>query len=186
MIVKLPIVARIVMIFAIVVSVSMFAKVNASTSSNTAGEEENGNFLKGINIPNDRYLQVRVSVNNFNLTVDLAITDDQKAEGLAVKDYLNENEGMLFVYEQPSRQTFWMKDMKFPIDIIWLDANGTVVHIENTLQPCVSVLNSDVSILNCPLYTPHNGSQYVLETIAGFSQKHNVKIGTDIDFYLSS
>jgi hypothetical protein len=82
MIVKLPIVARIVMIFAIVVSVSMFAKVNASTSSsNTAGEEENGNFLKGINIPNDRYLQVRVSVNNFNLTVDLAIIDDQKAEG---------------------------------------------------------------------------------------------------------
>ena len=93
---------------------------------------------------------------------------------------------MLFVSEQSSRQSFWMKDMKFPIDIIWLDSNGTVVHIEHTLQPCISVLNPAASIRNCPIYTPDKDSQYVLETIAGFSQKHNVKIGTHIDFYFAS
>jgi uncharacterized protein len=77
----------------------------------------------------------------FELTTDLAIIDNQKADGLSVKDHLKENEGMLFVSEQSSTQRFRMKDMKFPIDIIWLDSNGAVVHIEHTLQHCNSVLN---------------------------------------------
>jgi uncharacterized protein len=188
MIVKLQIVGGIIMIFAILLSVSIYLNVKpfASLFSKAAGEEENRNFLNGINIPNNRYLQARVIVNGFELTADLAITHDQKAEGLAVKDHLKENEGMLFVYEQPSRQTFWMKGMKFPIDIIWLDNNGTVVHIEHTLKPCISTLNPGDSILNCPIYTPEDNSLYVLETVAGFSQQHNIKIGTNINFYLVS
>ncbi len=189
MIVKLQLVGRILIIFTIVLSVSMYVTVKPSISSsfsNVAGEEDNRNFLNGIDIPKDTYLQARAIVNGFELTTDLAITADQKAEGLAVKDHLKENEGMLFVSEQSSRQSFWMKDMKFPIDIIWLDSNGTVVHIEHTLQPCISVLNPAASIQSCPIYTPDKDSQYVLETIAGFSQKHNVKIGTHIDFYFAS
>jgi uncharacterized membrane protein (UPF0127 family) len=43
------------------------------------------------------------------------------AKGLAVKNELRDNESMLFVYEEPSKQSFWMKDMRFPIDIIWID-----------------------------------------------------------------
>lgn len=189
MIVKLQLVGRILIIFTIVLSVSMYVTVKPSISSsfsNVAGEEDNRNFLNGIDIPKDTYLQARVIVNGFELTTDLAITADQKAEGLAVKDHLKENEGMLFVSEQSSRQSFWMKDMKFAIDIIWLDSNGTVVHIEHNLQPCISVLNPAASNRNCPIYTPDKDSQYVLETIAGFSQKHNVKIGTHIDFYFAS
>ena len=188
MIIRLQIAGRMIVICAIVISISAFADLNSSTSSlsNATGEEQNRTSLKGITIPNDRYLQARVIVNGVELTADLAITEEQKAEGLAVKDHLKENEGMLFVYEQPSRQGFWMKDMKFPIDIIWIDSNGTVVHIENTLQPCNSILNSGASILNCPIYTPDNNSLYVLETVAGFSQKYNVTVGTHIDFYLLS
>jgi uncharacterized protein len=187
MITKLQIIGRIMMISAIVfclLSISLQANPSTSSSFYNSLEAQNRNFFKAIDTPNDRYLQARVIVNSFELTADLAITDDQKAEGLAVKDHLKENEGMLFVSEQPSRQSFWMKDMKFPIDIIWLDSNGTVVHIEHNLQPCVSILNPAASIRNCPIYTPDNDSQYVLETVAGFSQKHNVKIGTNIDFYL--
>ena len=190
MITRLQIGGRMILIFAIVFSISASTDLNNSSSSssfsNATGEEQNRNFLNDIYIPNDRYLQARVMVNGFELTADLAITEEQKAEGLAVKDQLKENESMLFVYEQPSRQSFWMKDMKFPIDIIWIDSNGTVVHIEHTLQPCNSILNSGASILNCPIYTPDNKSLYVLETVAGFSQKYNVKIGTHIDFYLLS
>jgi uncharacterized membrane protein (UPF0127 family) len=144
----------------------------------SSGAEGSGNFL--------RDLKAVVTVNGFNLTADLAITDEQKAEGLAVKDSLKENEGMLFVYEQPSDQSFWMKDMKFPIDIIWLDSNGTVVHIEQNLQPCISVANPGVSVLNCPVYTPDLEAMYVLETVAGFSQRHNIVNGTKIDFSLAS
>ena len=168
-----------------ILSISLY--VNPSTSSfyKSLGAQ-NQNFFKGIDIPDDRYLQARVIVNGFELTADLAITEDQKTKGLAVKDDLKENESMLFVYEQPSRLGFWMKDMKFPIDIIWLDSNGTVVHIEHNLQPCVSIPKIGSSIPNCPIYTPDKDSLYVLETVAGFAQKHNVKIGTNIDFYLVS
>jgi uncharacterized membrane protein (UPF0127 family) len=167
-------------------SISLQANPSKSSSFYNSLEAQNQNFFKGIDAPNDGYLQARVIVNGFEMTADLAVTDDQKTKGLAIKDDLKENESMLFVYEQPTRLGFWMKDMKFPIDIIWLDRNGTVVHIEHNLQPCISILNSGSSILNCPIYTPDKDSLYVLETIAGFSQKHNVKIGTNIDFYFVS
>ena len=139
----------------------------------SSGAEGSGNFL--------RDLKAVVTVNGFNLTADLAITDEQKAEGLAVKDSLKENEGMLFVYEQPSDQSFWMKDMKFPIDIIWLNNNGTVVYIRHNLQPCIMTFD-----FLCPIYTPDKDSLYVLETVSGFSKKHSIKIGTHVDFQLIS
>jgi uncharacterized protein len=140
--------------------------------------EEHEGFLKGIkDITNHKPIQAKITVNGFQLITDLAINNDQQSKGLSIKDTLNENEGMLFVFKQPSRQGFWMKDMKFPIDIIWLDTNSTVVHIENNLKPCISVLS-------CHVYFPDKNSLYVLETTAGFSQRHNVKIGTHIDLTL--
>jgi uncharacterized protein len=164
-----------VTIIAILVNVSLFVKENPLSSN--AQEEENETFLKGVDIPKDKYLHARVKVNSFELTADLAIKNDQRIKGLAIKDQLKENEGMLFIFEQPARYGFWMNGMKFPIDIIWLDGNGTIVHIEHNLQPCVSSFN-------CPTYIPDKDSLYVLETIAGFSQKHSLKIGTVIHFQL--
>jgi len=87
---------------------------------------------------------------------------------------------MLFVFQQPGRYGFWMIGMKFPIDIIWLDSNGTVTHIEHSLAPCPpNPLN-----LFCPTYSPERDSLYVLETVAGFSNKHNVNPGTHISLEL--
>ena len=71
-----------------------------SSLSNTAEGFEN--FLKRFeSIPNDRYLQAKVIINGFELRVYLAVTNDQQIKGLSVKDHLKENEGMLFVYQQP-------------------------------------------------------------------------------------
>jgi uncharacterized membrane protein (UPF0127 family) len=166
-----------VIIAVILSSMSLF--LVASSLSNTTGGYEN--FVKGVDsIPNDRYLRAKVIVNDdFELTVYMAVTNDQQVKGLSVRDHLKENEGMVFVYEQPTRQTFWMKDMKFPIDIIWLDSNGTVVHIEHNLQPCIMTF-----AFMCPSYIPDDDSLYVLETVAGFSKKHGIKVGTNVDFQL--
>ena len=167
-----------VIIAVILFGISLFLVV--SSLSNTAEGFEN--FLKRFeSIPNDRYLQAKVIINGFELRVYLAVTNDQQIKGLSVKDHLKENEGMLFVYQQPSRQGFWMKDMKFPIDIIWLDNNGTVVYIKNSLQPCIMTF-----AFLCPTYTPDKDSLYVLETGSGFSKKHGIKIGTHADFQLIS
>jgi uncharacterized protein len=142
---------------------------------------KNGGFeslLKTVpSTPNSKYMQAIVTANGFGIRADLAITSDQHIKGLSIKNHLRENQGMLFMFERPARYGFWMKDMNFPIDIIWLDNNRTVVHIEHDLVPC----HSD---FQCPTYTPHKDSLYVLETVAGFSQKHRVTIGTQIDFHV--
>jgi len=125
------------------------------------------------------YRQVNVSVNGQVLIADIAATDEQIVKGLSVKNTLAENEAMLFVFDNEAQYTFWMKNMKFPIDIIWIDADKTVVHIEHNLQPC----SSD---LLCPTYKPVDDSLYVLETVAGFAEKHDIAKGTAVHFELSA
>jgi uncharacterized protein len=66
-----------------------------------------------------------------------------------------------------------MNGMKFPIDIMWLNGNGTIVHIESNVQPCIS---------SCQLYTPDTDALFVLETTAGFSKRHDIKLGTKVNF----
>jgi uncharacterized membrane protein (UPF0127 family) len=146
--------------------------------SNTSISHTNAdNFLAGISAPPDRYQRAEVTVNNITLNTDLALTQEQQTKGLAIKNAMNETQGMLFVFQQPALESFWMKDMKFPIDIIWMDANRTVVYIAPNLQPCPTVGD-------CPGYVPTKESLYVLETTAGFSQRHHVKPGTQMNFHL--
>jgi uncharacterized membrane protein (UPF0127 family) len=158
-------------------AVAQIADNKRTTTTFPLEKSENDFHLNEAQIPADRYLQSKITVNNFELIADLAITNDQQVKGLDVKDQLKENEGMLFVEKQPAKYDFWMRGMKFPIDIIWLDSNRTVIHIERNLQPCVSDLH-------CPLFTPDKDALYILETVAGFSKKHNVEIGTHMDFHL--
>ncbi|HZC88191.1 MAG TPA: DUF192 domain-containing protein [Nitrososphaera sp.] len=125
---------------------------------------------------NNGYQQVNVTVNHVKLVADIASNEEQMTKGLAVKDHLNENEAMLFVFTTPGNHGFWMKDMKFPIDIIWMNANKTVVHIEHSLNPCTPI--------SCPIYQPNSDSLYVLETVAGFANRYNVTEGTTMEFDL--
>ena len=150
------------------------AQINNSTNNNT------NPILKAIQeglSADNKYLKAKVTVKGFELNADVPITSELMARGLAVKNQLKESEAMLFVFEESGQHSFWMKDMKFPIDIIWLDSDGKVGHIEQNLQPCVSVLI-------CTSYSPDIDSQYVLETVAGFTQRHNISVGTDIDIEL--
>jgi hypothetical protein len=156
--------------------ISLFIMANSSAIQN--GYTSSHDFLTGISIPANRYLKADMSVNSYKMIVDLALTQDQQTKGLAVKSHMNESEGMLFVFQQPSRPSFWMKDMKFPIDIIWLGANRSVVYIAPNLEPCPSQSN-------CPGYVPNRDSLYVLETTAGFSHRHNVTVGTQTNFQLA-
>ena len=136
-------------------------------------------FFAKTNVNDSEYLKGYVIVDNYKILVDIALTDKQVQDGLSIKNSLNENEGMLFFLGEPRKASFWMKNMKFPIDIIWIDADKTVVHIEHSLQPC----SSD---LLCPTYSPVDDSLYVLETVGGFAEKHNIAKGTPVDFELSA
>ena len=145
------------------------AAVNNETA--LAGSSNYNNNISGY-----YYRQVNVTVNEVGLVADIAETGEQRSKGLAIKDSLNETEGMLFVFSEPRQYVFWMKDMKFPIDIIWLDSNKTVVHVEHSLDPCGPV--------SCQTYRPGADSFYVLETVAGFADKYGVIEGTKVKFDL--
>ena len=151
-----------------------------ATEAATQANHAHTNLVKALQdgLQNgSEYLRAKVSIEGYELSAEIPVTGELMSKGLSVKNQLRENESMLFVFEEPLRHTFWMKDMKFPIDIIWLDSNSKIVHIEENLMPCPLVLI-------CPSYAPNADSQYVLETIAGFAQRHNISLGTTIKFEL--
>lgn len=145
----------------------------------TEGEQQENIISEEISSGSKGYLQANVTVNGLVLVADISATNEQWTKGLSVKDSLAENEAMLFVFGNEAEHRFWMKDMKFPIDIIWIDSNKTVVHIEHNLQPC----NSGVL---CTTYKPNDDSLYVLETVGGFAEKYGIVKGTQVEFELKA
>jgi uncharacterized protein len=148
-------------------------------ATNVAVQFNNGNtnLAKAVQEASQNgtdYLKAKISIKGLQLSADIPTTRELMGKGLGVKDELKENESMLFVFEKPGKHSFWMKDMKFPIDIIWLDSNGKVVHIQENLEPCPLVFI-------CPTYAPSTDSQYVLETVSGFSSRHNIGLGTIVN-----
>jgi uncharacterized protein len=137
------------------------------------GERLNSDEANTKSLPN----KVNITINDVILQADVALTADEQTKGLSIKDTLQSNEGMLFPYEAPRILSFWMRDMKFPIDILWLGADKKVVHIEESLQPCSP-------LLPCPSYAPDVQAQYVLETVAGFSSSNGITEGTHVEFNL--
>jgi hypothetical protein len=121
------------------------------------------------------YNQTVVSIGGVTLLADIADTPDKMNLGLGIRDNMTESQAMLFPFKQEGRQGFWMNGMKFPIDIIWINADKQVVHIEHSLPPCPN-------IVDCPVHTPDQQAMYVLETTAGFSQRHNVTDGAQVEF----
>lgn len=120
-----------------------------------------------------------VKIKNLIIPVDLAITPDQQAMGLSYRNSLNASQGMLFPFHTPGDYSFWMKDMRFPLDILWIDSGNNIVHIEKNLQPCVF-------ILLCPSYSPHSASKYVLEVNSNYTTKNNITVGDRVSFNISN
>ena len=111
-----------------------------------------------------------IQIGDATLRVEVADTDQKRARGLSGRPALAENEGMLFVFEEPGRYGFWMKDMNFSIDIIWIGQDKKVVEIMNTIAPETfpEVFYSKELI------------QYVVETRAGFAKENNVQLGDKV------
>lgn len=111
-------------------------------------------------------------VGGVELQIEFAKTDEARSAGLSKYAEIADDFGMVFVFERPGKHGFWMKDMHFPIDIVWIGQDMAIVHIERGVSP-----DSYPSI-----FRPSADAAYVLETKAGFSQKQNLKIGDRIFF----
>lgn len=102
--------------------------------------------------------------------VEISDTNTERQRGLSFHTPLTSDEGMLFVFEKEDFHGFWMKDMLFSIDIIWIDANLRVVHIEREVSPETYP----------KVFRPESKSLYVLEILAGQSEINNIKIGDSL------
>jgi uncharacterized membrane protein (UPF0127 family) len=108
--------------------------------------------------------------------LEKAMTLSEQALGLSYRKRLPENQGMLFIFPKARYLTFWMKDMNFPIEIIWLNENNEVVDISLDQKPCVS-------LTACPLITPKVPAQKALEVNVGFVQKYGIKEGEKLGIF---
>jgi len=116
----------------------------------------------------------RVCHNNFCFEVELAITPTEKARGLMLRQFMDDSKGMLFVYDEEDTHSFWMKNMQFPLDIIWINANKDVVYISKETQPCKTK--------PCESIMPDVRAQYILEINAGLTDRLNIKVGDKLIF----
>ncbi len=104
---------------------------------------------------------------------EIADDAEERRVGLMNRESLKDNEGMLFVFEDPKpRITFWMKNTLIPLDMIRMDSSGHVLHMEQDVQPCVNE--------PCPTYGPKLASivsKYVLELNAWKIKETEIEVG---------
>jgi uncharacterized membrane protein (UPF0127 family) len=106
--------------------------------------------------------------------IEVATDDDTRAQGLMFRDRIPEGTGMLFVFVQSGDYPFWMKNTLVPLDMIWVDDQKRVVHVQANVPPC----KADP----CPSYPPHAVAKYVLELGGGQAAKHRVVNGSTLTF----
>lgn len=119
------------------------------------------------------YTQGAVVLEGEEFRVDIADTEEKRNQGLGGRESIGKNEGMLFVFGEPLIPTFWMKGMKFPIDIIWIRGNEVIGFAENA-QP-----EDRGEALK--LYQSPGFINYVLEVDAGTVSRLGIKVGSELE-----
>jgi hypothetical protein len=110
------------------------------------------------------------------LQVEVMVEDADRAMGLMFRPSLPEDRGMLFIFERPDFYGIWMKNCRFPIDIVWLDEERRVVHVSERTPPCTAD--------PCPVYEPLRKAVYVVELNAGVAKAEKAVVGSAFSFEL--
>ena len=111
-----------------------------------------------------------VEIGGREISVEIADEPDEQVQGLSGREGLPENEGMLFVFERPGFYKFWMKGMRFALDLVWIGADWKIVGVSRNVMP----ESYPGAIL------PPARAQYVLELDAGLAAKYGLKPGDNV------
>lgn len=109
-------------------------------------------------------------INNQTFKLEVAKTEEEKQIGLSKHKKLSEDKGMIFIFDKPSYYSFWMKDMKFPIDILYINGDRIVTIYES------QQVGSPIVV------SPSEPSDKVLEIKAGLAKKYKIKLGDKVTF----
>ncbi|MBM3281272.1 MAG: DUF192 domain-containing protein [Candidatus Harrisonbacteria bacterium] len=127
----------------------------------------------------DKAASSSVAINNHLIRVTLAETSFSRSKGLSGHAPLASDEGMLFLFPRATIQSFWMKDMLFPLDIIWLQSvsakEAKIIGVAKNAQPLKSLLNLEYFTSPAPV-------DWVLEVSAGTFDSLKMKVGDSATF----
>ena len=115
--------------------------------------------------------EVRVGTGVFQTRI--ADNEASLQQGLSGVEKLKPNEGLLMIFASDDTWGIWMKDMKIPLDIVWLDSNKSVVNIVKNASPELSTTKT---------FTPVKAARYVIELPEGSVVKNSITIGDKATF----
>lgn len=119
-----------------------------------------------------------VTINNQKINLEIAKTPDERMKGLSNRTSLDQNSGMLFIFDDETKvPVFVMRDMLFSLDIIWIK-EGVIIRIDKNL-PIPPVNTSESKLKKYSAGTPVD---YVLEVNSGFSDTNSIKVGETVTF----
>ncbi|MDZ4205761.1 MAG: DUF192 domain-containing protein [Patescibacteria group bacterium] len=114
-----------------------------------------------------------IKINDTSVKVEIADTPETRAKGLSGRETLPTDTGMLFVFGSSEQYGFWMKDMNFAIDIVWIDEKFYIIGIEKGVLPETFP----------QVFYPEQTVKYVLELPAGFTDKYRIDIGAMVQWF---
>mgnify|MGYP001617426499 FL=1 len=119
-------------------------------------------------------LNPRMRIGRIEIPVEVVKTSAEIQKGLSGRKYLDLESGLLFIFAKPDLYRFWMPDMHFPIDIIWIN-DKKVVGIEENVS-------NEFNPAHPKFYTPPQPVQHVLEVNAQFAKNKKIRIGDPVIF----
>ena len=109
--------------------------------------------------------RTRLTVGGEQFDVELAVTAEQRRQGLMFREQLGEREGMLFVFEEEQAVSFWMRDTPLPLSIAFIDARGVIVHVADMVPYSEAPVASRYPV------------RYALEVNRGAFERAGIEVG---------
>lgn len=136
---------------------------------------QNPNIVNSLFPGNTVLKETKIQVGTNIIKVEIANTAAERTKGLSGRDSIASDSGMLFIFESSKKYQFWMKGMKFPIDVIFINAGKVVDFLKNVAPPPPNQKDSDL-----PLLQPATEIDMVLEVPSGYIDQKGVKNGDDV------
>ena len=118
-----------------------------------------------------------IRIKDLSITAKIAANSKDRQKGLSKLESLPLDQGELFVFDKSDKYEIWMKDMKFAIDIIWIDQDKRIVDIASNIPPEPGKKDQELQ-----RYQPKQEAKYILEINAGLASLHNLQVGDQLSF----
>jgi uncharacterized membrane protein (UPF0127 family) len=121
------------------------------------------------------FFHSHIEIDGHPLAVEIAKSHAERIRGLSGRHSLPENQGMLFIFDEPHLLSFWMKDTEIPLSIAFFDRDGKLLEVEE-MRPLYPEEKKT------PIYKSKTAALYAIETNAGWFQKHKIQKGAQLTF----